>query len=179
MKVHGLGRGLAFALFAGLSAVPWQLFWAPYLGYGRAFGSYMLLITVVALLWHAPSLQRGLAASALGALVLVPASFVAPTPLPALLVVLCMLGVARSGVAYPRPFARALALELGLGFVALCFSLLLYQRSLFGGALASWGFWLAQSLFSFAPGRVRAPSEAASDAFERARAAAEQLMQGR
>jgi hypothetical protein len=178
VKVHGLGRGLAFALFAGLGTLPWQLCWVPYLGYGSAFGSYMLLITLVALPWHAPSLSRALGAAALGALVLLPTAFVAPTPLPALLVALCMLGVGRSGIAYPRPFARALALELPLGLMALCFSLLLYDASLFGAALASWGFWLVQSLFSLAPGRVSATTESTTDPFDQARAAAEQLMHG-
>ena len=179
MKVHGLGRGLCFALLAGLGCLPWQLVWARHAGYTGAFGSYMLLLTVAALLWCAPSLRRGLAAAALGGLVLLPLALLGPAPSSALFAGLCMLGVGRSGVAYPRPLARALAVELSLGFAASCLALLLYDASLFGTALASWSFWLVQSVYSLVPGRVGASPQVAADPFERARVAAEQLMQQR
>jgi hypothetical protein len=179
MKPHGLGRGLAFALFAALGTLPWQLLFAPFVGYASAFAVYMLGLSVAALLFLAPSLRRALGAAAVATLVLLPIALLAPAPSVALLAGLCMLGVGRSGMSYPRPFARALAVELSLGLCASLAALFFYDLGLFGSALAVWSFWLVQSTFSLLPGRSLAAEAPAGDAFDQARAAAERLMHAR
>jgi hypothetical protein len=176
MKPPSLGRRLLFALLAGLGTLPWQLLFAPGVGYGCSFGSYMLMLAIAAPLFQAPSLRRGCAAAGLTALVLVPIALATPTPLGALFAGLCMLGVGRSALCYRRPLARALGVELGLALGATFIAALLYDARLFGSALAVWAFWLVQSAFALLPGRTESVDATSGDAFDDARDAAERLL---
>ena len=177
MKAPGLARGLLFALFAGLGTVPWLVLTVPWFGYARAVSIYLLLLPLVCLPWQAPNLRRGLGAALLATLLTLPAALADLSPSAALLCALFALGLGRSGVCYPRPLARALFLELALAFTAALVAGVVFDRSLFGSALAVWSFWLVQSAYPLWPGSSTAPDQVEGDAFERARAAAERLLQ--
>jgi hypothetical protein len=167
-------RGLSFALFAGLSAVPWQLLWAPVVGWNHALSALLLALTVIALPWNAPSPRAAVAAALLAGVVLGPLGLLGLPPSAAMLAGACMLAVGRSGLCYPRPFARALAVELCFTLCAGGVAALLYEPRLFESALAVWGFWLVQSAFVLVGGEPAAAPQ--GDDFERASAALDALL---
>lgn len=178
MSRVGLGRGLLFALLAGLATVPWLLLAAPFLGYLHALALHMLALTVAALAFLAPSLRRGAIATALGALLVLPLVLIVRGPVEALIAGLFVLGLGRSGLSYGRPLARGLAMELALGSAATLVSLIVYDAGVFGSALAVWCFWLVQSAYCLLPDSG-AETGALGDRFERAKSAAERLLQAR
>ena len=180
-------RGLLFALFAGLGALPWQLLfgaaWDSYSVSASAFnaclGPYLLGLVVAALIACAPSWRRALLAGSLGACLCGPLALTLPGIATALLGALAVLSLARNALLYPRPFARALACELGLGLLSVAAFALMHDGGPIGNSLAVWSFWLVQSAFALLPGSTRTEQTLERDPFETAVAAADALMQGR
>jgi hypothetical protein len=176
-RVPSLLRGLTFALFAGLGALPFTLVFGTAWDYDSSLGVYQLGLTVLAVLACAPSLRTALGGAALAAALCGALALTFPGIATAMLGVLCALGLARSALCYPRPFARALAFELLLALPSACAFALLHDGRPIGNALAVWAFWLVQSAFALLPGASRPASHIARDRFETAAAAAERLMQ--
>jgi hypothetical protein len=170
-------RGLLFALFAGLGALPWQLLFGAAWDFDACLGPYLLGLVVAALIACAPSLRRALLAGALGACLCGPLALTFPGIATALLGSLAVLGLARSALLYPRPFARALAFELGLGLLSVAAFALMHDGGPIGNSLAVWSFWLVQSAFALLPGSMRTDDTLERDPFETAVAAADALMQ--
>ena len=173
----GLARGLLFALFAGLGAVPFMLGLAGLLYPEVSLGVYMLGLTVVHVVVLAPTWRRALPAALLAAGLCFVLALCAPGLATATLGTLVVLGITRSALLYPRPLVRALAFEIALALPAAAAVVLVHDDSLLGNAVAVWSFWLVQSAFALLPGGAAAPDQAPHDAFETAAAAAEQLMQ--
>ncbi len=137
-----------------------------------------LLLTLVAyVVVIAPGRGRALAAAGL-ALLLGGACLALPLgPDPRLVGYALALAVCRSGLLYRSPGARALALEVGLGAASLAAAALLRSPDPAGLALATWGFFLVQSLFFLVGGLERRPAAAPGvDPFERARCRALSLL---
>jgi len=173
----GLGRGLLFALFAALGALPFLLVFAGLLDPDTSLGLYMLGLTVVHVVVLAPSWRHALTTPLLAAGLCGVFALCAPGLATATLGALVVLGITRSALLHPRPFARALGCEVVLALPAAGALALLYDGSLLGSALAVWSFWLVQSAFALLPGRDVARAPDAPDPFETAAAAAERLMQ--
>ena len=176
-RVPGFGRALLLALFAGLGALPWQLLFGAPWSYEASLARYQLVLTVLAVIAVAPSWRAGLSAGMLGALLCAALGLLAPADIAvATLGALCVLGLTRSALCDPRPFARAVFHELLLAFPATGAFALLYDGRPVGNAAAVWAFWLVQSAFPLLPGSTPAREPPARDRFEAAMAAAEQLM---
>jgi hypothetical protein len=170
-------RGLSFALFAGLGALPFQLLFGARWNYDSSLGPYQLGLTVLAVIAGAPSLRAAVGAGALTAALCGSLAITSPGVATATLGALCALGLARSALCYPRPFARALAFELLLALPAAAAFALLHDGHPIGNSLAVWAFWLVQSAFALLPGTPRPSSDPTRDRFETAASAAERLMQ--
>ena len=177
-RVPSFLRGLSFALFAGLGALPFQLLFGAPWDYDACLGVYQLGLAVLAVLACAPSLRTALGGGALAAALCAALALTFPGIATATLGALCALGFARSALCYPRPFARALAFELLLALPAAAAFALLHDGRPIGNTLAVWAFWLVQSAFALLPGTPRATTDPIGDRFETAAAAAERLMQG-
>jgi len=177
-RVPSFLRGLLFALFAGLGALPFQIVFGTAWDYDSCLGVYLLALAVLAVLASAPSLRTALGGGLLAAALCGALALTFPGIATATLGVLCALGLARSALCYPRPFARALAFELLLALPSVAAFALLHDGHPLGNSLAVWAFWLVQSAFALLPGAPRAPTtDGTRDRFESAAAAAERLMQ--
>lgn len=165
-------RGLVFALIAGLGAVFWMLFWAPFGVTERAAALYALGLLPLHALCLAPTLRRGAAALLLTLVLMLPVALFRPDPLLVAVVSPFLIGIVRSVVLYPRPFARAVFLELIFNSAALLAAALFYDRGLVGTAFAIWAFWLVQAAFALAPGEARHRDTALGDPFDTAHTAA-------
>ena len=175
-RAPGFGRGLLLALFAGLGALPWQLVFGTAWDYEPSVARYQLALTVVAVIAIAPTWRSAFVAGSLSAALCAALACIAPGIATATLGALCVLGLARSALCYPRPFARALACELLLALPAAGAFAVLYDGRAIGNALAVWAFWLIQSAFALLPGRTSPRERPAQDRFEAALTAAERLM---
>jgi hypothetical protein len=174
----GLGRGLLFALFAALAALPCMFALSVLCDFDTSIGLLLLGLTPLHVLVIAPSWRRGLGAFLLAAGLCGVLVLSAPGLQAAALGTLVALGLIRSALLYPRPLARALVFELALALAAGVALALLHDGSLAGNALGVWSFWLVQSAFALLPGDSPARDPDARDPFETAAAAAERVMQG-
>jgi hypothetical protein len=138
---------------------------------------YQLGLAVLTVVVGAPSLRSALAAGALAATLCGALALTLPGVATATLGALCVLGLTRSALCYPRPFARALAFELLLALPAVAAFALLHDGYVLGNSLAVWAFWLVQSAFALLPGSRPATTISPGDPFETASSAAERLMQ--
>jgi hypothetical protein len=172
-------RGLLFALFAGLGVFLWLILAGPFLGYARAATWYGLGLLPGYALIIAPDLRRGVSACLLAAALTVPAALFAPGPLYVFAITPFVLGIVRSAVLFPRPFARALFLEACCNLLAVAVAAFFYDASVVGTTFALWAFWLLQAGFALAPGEPEARLAAAGDPFEAARARALAVLEGR
>jgi hypothetical protein len=172
-------RGIVFALLAGAGSVLALLFVAPRWGYGGAAAAMLGLgAAVLHPLFVSANLRRGLLGSALAAALGLPVAALVTSPSVVLTLALVVLALCRSVCVFPRPFARALLLELfflGLGLALACF---FYDGSLVGVAFATWAFWLVQAGFALTL-TSSAKAEEPGDPFERAHAAAQALLERR
>jgi hypothetical protein len=171
-------RAVVFALLAGAGSVLALLLAAPRFDHD---GSVALLGLGAALLYPlfaSANLRRGLAGSALAALLSLPVAALVRDPGVVVTLALVVLGLNRSVCVFPRPFARALLLELiFLGF-GLALASFFYDGSLAGVAFATWAFWLVQAGFALTVSSSVRPQEPA-DPFERAQAAAQAVLERR
>lgn len=165
-------RGLVFALFAGLGAFLWLILAGPFLGYARAATWYGLGLLPGYALVIAPDLRRGVSAFLLASALAVPAALIAPGPLYVFAIAPFVLGIVRSTVLFPRPFARALFLEACCNLLAVAVAAFFHDASVVGTTFALWGFWLLQAGFGLAPGEPQSRPEGQGDPFEVARARA-------
>lgn len=172
-------RGLSFAALAGLGAPLFLLLTAPRFGYGPASATYALALLVVYPPFVASSLRRGALGAALAVLLVAPVAVLRPDALVALAVTPFVLGVVRGAVLFPRPFARALAYEMGLAAASGLVAALFYEPGLVGVSLSAWGFWLVQAGYALVPGRPPRFAEAGVDPFEQAHAAALAVLERR
>jgi hypothetical protein len=171
MRRLSLMRGLVFALIAGLGAMFWLLLVGPVIGYARAAALYGLGLLPWYALSVAPTLRLGAAGFLLAALLVVPVAFFDPGPRLALALTPFVLGIVRSAISFPRPFARALFLELCVSALAVALAAFFHDTSVVGTTFAVWAFWLVQAGFALAPGEPQRAREDA-DAFEAAHARA-------
>jgi hypothetical protein len=173
MLRNSLLRGLVFALVAGCLS-SWVSFSVPG-DYG-----YALLSAVVAhLVVVAPNLKRGVRASAFSACLAFTAALFVRDQLLLTALGLVILGLARSALLYPRPFLRAVLVEMffvGSGVVAV---MAWVGAGRLGLALSNWSFWLVQSAFVLSAAGVKAIPELPMDPFERAQQIAEAVLTGR
>jgi hypothetical protein len=165
-------RGLLFALCAGLGVFLWLILAGPLVGYARAGTWYGLGLLPWYALIIAPQLRLGVSAFLVAAALAVPAALLAPGPLFVFALTPFVLGIVRSAILFPRPFARALFLEGCCNVLAVGAAAFLYDSSVIGTTFALWAFWLLQAGFALAPGDPEATLEAAGDPFEAARARA-------
>jgi len=163
-------RGLGFALVAGLGILLWLTIAGPLIGYARAAALYGLALLPGYALAVAPNLRLGAGAFLLAAALALPAAFFAPGPRLVFVLTPFVLGIVRSAILFPRPFARALFLEACCSLLAVSLAVLFHDASVVGTTFAIWAFWLVQAGFALAPGepRTAAPSPA-GDPFDAAR----------
>lgn len=170
-------RCLLFALFAGLGALPWQLLFGAVWPFDACLGSYLLALVLAAAIVTAPSWRRALIAALLAGALCAPLALISPGIATATLGALIALGLTRSAVLYPRPFARALAFELALALPSALAFAVLHDGAPIGNSLAVWSFWLMQSGFALLRGKVATAGGLERDPFEAALSAADELMQ--
>lgn len=170
---------LVFAACAALGTFLWVLCTAPFFGYGGATATWALGLAVLHPLFVAPDAQRRFAATVLAFSVAVPVACLEPPPLTAFAVMALLLGVCRSAILHPEPFARALLVEAAFGTAGFTALVLCYDGSLAGSVFGLWSFWLIQVGFSLIPEEPSFSDERGVDAFERAHAAALALLDRR
>lgn len=165
-----LSRGIIFALLCGLFAFVVHSLSGPPLS------EYFLLTLALAPFVYAPSRRRALIACGVSTLLLcIPALLLQP---PAVLPVgLFVLALGRSGIAYGLAWPRALYLELVFSTPALLLALPVLGSSALGDGIAFWLFWLVQSAFVLGRRSDRAQAVDLTDPFERARQAAQRILQ--
>ena len=173
MARSSLWRGLAFALLAGttLPLFVWQL---PY-----SYGYGLLLAVIVHVAVVASSLRDALRASVLAAFLAAPCALFIRDQLLISALAVVILGLVRGAVLYPRPFLRALLLELVVSGLAILVALIWLGDGAFAMALSGWSFWLVQSGFSLTVTSAKTSPELPLDAFERAQQLAEAVLAGR
>jgi len=177
MKRASFGRNLGFAVFAGLLTFPAQLLGSLLFGYYGSLALLVLGLVPISLLCCAPSWRAGLKGALLSGTLAGGVLVCDPSPGAMLLGTLVLLGLGRA-VAYPtRSFARALALELGLGALSAALFASLRDGQLVGDAFAIWAFWLIQSAFALVARAAPAKATTVADRFEHAAAQAYRLMQ--
>ena len=177
MKRASFGRGLGFAVLAGMLTFPVQLFGSLVFGYDGSLARLLLGLSPLSLLFCAPSWRAGISGTLLSGALACGVLLANPSLDVALLGALVILGLGRA-VAYPtRSFARALALELTLGLISAALFASLSDGHLVGDAFAIWSFWLMQSAFALVARAAPARDVAAHDRFEDAAAQAYRLMQ--
>jgi len=167
-----LWRAIAFALLAGLCAPVAD-------SLGGDFDRWLPLLAVPYLTVISDDLRRGVRASALAALLILPGLVFVSDRDTAMAWSMVALGLCRSCLVYPRSFGRALFTELAWNGAALLAAVALLGPFPLNLALASWGFWLVQAGFLLSVSSSRVAGPAALDAFERAKAAAEAVMNHR
>jgi hypothetical protein len=168
-----------FALCAAVGAACWVAGAASLIGYGQAAATCALALVVLYPLFVAPSVERGVAATLVTAVLAVPLACHLPSPLVAFLGMSVLLAVVRSTLLYPRPFANALMLEAALAVAGLGPVLLFYDGGLVGAVFALWSFWLIQAGFALHPGESSGRDDRPIDPFEREHAAAITILEGR
>jgi hypothetical protein len=168
-----------FAVCAALGTAFWVASAASLLGYGNASASCALALVVLYPLFAAPSVERGVAATFVTAALAIPLACLLPAPFVAFLGMSVLLGVVRSTLLYPRPFARALVLEAALALAGLGPVFLFYDGGLVGAVFALWSFWLIQAGFALSWGEPSRPAERSVDPFDRSYAAAVSLVEQR
>jgi hypothetical protein len=175
---HGpsLSRHLLFALFAGLGALPWQLLFGVVWSFEACLGPYLLALVVASAIVTAPWGRRALPAALLACALCARLALISPGVASATLGALIALGLTRSAVLYPRPFARALAFELALALPSATAFAVLHDGAPIGDSLAVWSFWLVQSAFALLPGKTGEGHGLERDPFEAAVSAADELM---
>jgi hypothetical protein len=180
MRRLGFLRGLGFALVAGLGVLLWLTIAGPLIGYARAASLYGLALLPGYALVVAPNLRLGAGGFLLAAALALPAAFFAPGPRLVLVLTPFVLGIVRSAILFPRPFARALFLEACCSVLALGLAALFHDASVVGTTFAIWAFWLVQAGFALAPGEP-GPAAAAptGDPFDAARARALAVLERR
>src|SRR4051812_19253807 len=136
MKRLSLLRGLVFALIAGLGVMFWLQLAGPSVGYARASALYGLGLLPWYALSVAPTLRRGVVAFLLSAALVAPAALFVPGSHFVFVLTPCVLGIVRSTILFPRPFARALCLELGVSGVALLLAAFFHDASVVGVTFA-------------------------------------------
>jgi hypothetical protein len=180
MRRLSLLRGLGFALFAGLGVMPWLIVAGPLVGYARAGTLYGLALLPGYALAVAPSVRLGVVGLLLAAALALPAAVVAPGPPFVFALTPFVLGILRSAILFPRPFARALFLEAGCSLLALGLAAFFHDAGIVGAAFATWAFWLVQAGFALAPGDPGPPGEReVGDPFDTARARALAILERR
>lgn len=180
MARSSFARALGFAVLAAALTLPVLIMGAYSFGYEGTLVSYLLMLTPISLLVTAPELRAGVrVAFVTGVVAVILLCFVGSLE-SALLGAIVMLAIGRSLLAGPgpRPLGRVLFFEIALGALAFGAFAVFRDQRLIGDALAVWGFWLVQSGFALVAHPAGAREEAALDAFDAARSAAEKLMQG-
>ncbi|MCG8456020.1 MAG: hypothetical protein MI919_07040 [Holophagales bacterium] len=177
MKGHFFAS-LAFALVAGLAVVPWLILIAPVVGSGTALAFLMPPAVAAYTCLIAPSwrtgIRAGLAGAALAGLPLLLTASLETRLLGAALT----LALIRSGWLFRRRGFRTVAVELALAAAGLLLAAALAGGTVLGWGLATWTFFLIQSLY-FLIADVEPRSEATSrDPFERARDRALAVLDG-
>jgi hypothetical protein len=180
MRRLSLLRGLLFALIAGLGVLLWLTIAGPWIGDSRAATLYALALLPGYALVVAPSLRRGAGGFLLAAALALPAAFFASGPRFVLALTPFVLGVVRSAVLFPRPFARAVFLEACCSLLAVCLAATFHDASVVGTTFAIWAFWLVQAGFALAPGEPATPPPSpGGDPFDTARARALAVLERR
>ncbi|HWO12164.1 MAG TPA: hypothetical protein VNN80_21865 [Polyangiaceae bacterium] len=170
MRRLSLLRGLLFALVAGLGVLLWLSVAGPLIGSARAASLYGLALLPGYALAVAPDVRRAAGAFLLAAALALPVSFFATGPRFVFVLTPFVLGIVRSAILFPRPFARALFLEACCSLLAVGVAVFFHDASAVGMTFAVWGFWLVQAGFALAPGEpAAAPLAPAGDPFEAAR----------
>lgn len=180
MRRLGFLRGLGFALVAGLGILLWLTIAGPLVGYSRAASLYGLALLPAYALAVAPSLRLAVGACLLAAVLVLPAAFFAPGPRLVFVLTPFVLGIVRSAILFPRPFARAVFLEACCSVLAVGLAVVFHDGSAVGTTFAIWAFWLVQAGFALAPGEPgAAPPAAVGDPFDAARARALAVLERR
>ena len=164
---------LVFAVCAAAFALLWILTTAPLFGYGGAAGTCALALVVLHPLFVAPTVERGAAATALAFTLAIPVACLRLAPFTTFAWTAVLLGLVRSTLLYPAPFARALLTEACLGCAGLLALAYFDDGGITGAVFGLWSFWLVQAAFCLVPGESPPPhAQRPVDPFERAQAAA-------
>lgn len=170
-------RALSFALLAGPLSWFALVLATPLFGQEQAFALYGLGCVTLHPLFIADNLRRGVRASLLAAALCLVAVVMFGRPMVLATLAPAILALVRSAYLFPKPLARALFFELVFNVGALFALGFFYDGGAIGCAFASWSFWLIQSAFALLPGSRSAAQVGPSDPFERAHAAAIQLLE--
>jgi hypothetical protein len=168
---------LSFALLAGPLSWFALVLAAPLFGQEQAFALYGLGCVALHPLFIADNLGRGVRACLLAAALCFVAAVMFGNPVVLGTLAPAILALVRSAYLFPKPLGRALFFELAFNVAALGALGFFYDAGPIGCAFASWSFWLIQSAFALLPGVRSAPTAGPSDPFERAHAAAIQLLE--
>jgi hypothetical protein len=122
--------------------------------------------SVAAYLWGAKGLRWGLLVLVLSGVSLLLLYQLALDPLYGRVGAALCLGILRGQLSPQAPRSRRLAVELGLGAVALAGAHFLDDGSAFGLALGMWGFWLSHCAYPLLAEARPESEESSRDAFE-------------
>jgi len=169
MRWNGFSRSVWFGAAAAAAFAVFGVTLAPRIGLEWALVVFGACVVPVYLFGLAPTRRRGVSAALFAAALIGGASLLDVSPRESLLVAAIALGLGRSGIAHPGPFARSVWIELFLLFGGWSVAGLLLAGSTPSVVLAVWGFFLVQAVFFLLP-RTRPTSPgAAIDAFDEAR----------
>lgn len=148
MHIRDFKSSSLYACLVAAGMLPWFLVTRPLVGLAASLGAYLLLTAVMYVSSLAPSPVGAARLGLVAGLCVVPVALVALAPVDQLVGAALVVGGCRWWhLSWGRWWAR-MALEAGLG--ALAVTLALPFIGLGGGAglaLAVWGFFLAQGLF--------------------------------
>jgi hypothetical protein len=170
MRWNGFGRSLVFAAVAAAGLLVLEPLLAPILGAGNALCLFAVGIVPVYLAGLAPSWRRGfvaaVAASVLGGVLLL----LMLNPTLTVTGAAAIVAFCRSGILYRQQPLRAVATEALLFAGGLAIAGFLATGGIVSWSLATWGYFLVQSVF-FLIGGVQVRRETGpEDPFDRARA---------
>ena len=174
---NSFGGSILFAAAAGAGSLVATTILGPILGVSSVVSGYAVATATLFAIGIAPgragAVAAGALASVLGALLLLlPIGVHATVAGAAAIVAVC-----RSGLLYRSRPLRAILLEAALLVAGLGLAQLAMGRGVASLALATWGYFLVQSLFFLVGGVASRPSpDADVDPFDRARSRLQELL---
>lgn len=147
MRWGDFSRSVLFGAVAAAAFAPFALTVGPLLGGQWVLVGFAALVVPLYLTGLGDTRRRGVAAAVFASALIAMIAIFDTTPRDALVAVALALGLARSGLAHPGSFVRAVVVESLLLVGGLSVSSALVGNSTLSVVLAIWGFFLVQSVF--------------------------------
>ena len=169
MRWGSFSRSALFGAVAAAAVAPFLLTLGPWLGVQWALVGFAALVIPLYLTGLGDTRRRGMAAAVFGSALIAAIAILDPTPRDALVAMALVLGLARSGLAYPGSFVRSAIVELLLQVGGLSVAATLIGSSTLSVVLAIWGFFLVQSVFFLLSATRSSAPRGEVDPFDEAR----------